>query len=55
MQIMERRCDTRASVSLMGRVQVDESESPALLLDLSGSARLQLILRPIRRMRTGCT
>ena len=35
MQVMERRCDTRASVSLMGRVPVDESESTALLLGLS--------------------
>jgi len=35
MQVLERRSDFRAPVSLMGAVQLDGDETPAIILDLS--------------------
>ena len=44
MQVMERRSDSRASVSLMGALQLaGEAEAPAVVLDLSaGGVRIQV-------------
>jgi hypothetical protein len=37
MQVMDRRSDTRASVSLMGAVVIENDEAPAVLVDLSAT------------------
>ncbi|HEY8693114.1 MAG TPA: PilZ domain-containing protein [Chloroflexota bacterium] len=37
MQVTERRSDTRAPVSLMGAMRLDDDETPAIILDLSPS------------------
>ena len=47
MQVMERRSDPRAPVSLMGAVRMDDDEAPAVVLDLSPSGvRIQVASPP---------